>query len=140
MIAVQLRTGHVSLGFAGSTVFHPMVATVMQRYRNTYPRVVISCEESNSSVLLERVAERRVDAALVRLPLHCGDLVVEPLVEEDMLAVLPTNHRLTRRRRIDLADLWRTTRSFFSLGRLAPICMTPWSARAVPPGSRPRSA
>ena len=108
------ETGHVSLGFAGSTVFHPMVATVMQRYRNTYPRVMISCEESNSSVLVERVTERRVDAALVRLPLHCGDLVVEPLVEEDMLAVLPTNHRLTRRRRIDCVDLADDSFIFFS--------------------------
>jgi DNA-binding transcriptional LysR family regulator len=99
------ETGHMSLGFAGSTVFHPMVATVMQRYRSTYPRVMISCEESNSSALLERVAERRVDAALVRMPLNCRDLIVEPLVDEDMLAVLPANHRLNRRRRIDLADL-----------------------------------
>jgi DNA-binding transcriptional LysR family regulator len=99
------ESGHLSLGFAGSTVFHPLVATVMQNYRNAYPRVVISCEESNSSALLDKVSEGHVDAALVRLPLHCRDLVVQPLVKEDMLAVLPANHRLNRRRRIDLASL-----------------------------------
>ncbi|NYH14828.1 LysR family transcriptional regulator [Paraburkholderia bryophila] len=99
------ETGRLSLGFAGSTVFHPTVAITMQRYRHAYERVSISCEESNSSLLLDKVAERQLDAALVRMPLNCRDLVVEPLVDEDMLAVLPANHRLSRRRRINLADL-----------------------------------
>jgi DNA-binding transcriptional LysR family regulator len=39
------------------------------------------------------------------MPLNCRDLIVEPLVDEDMLAVLPANHRLNRRRRVDLANL-----------------------------------
>lgn len=99
------ETGRLSLGFAGSTVFHPLVATTMQRYRHAYERVSIRCEESNSSALLDKVAERQLDAALVRMPLNCGDLIVEPLVDENMLAVLPANHHLSRRRRIDLADL-----------------------------------
>ncbi|NPT61259.1 LysR family transcriptional regulator [Paraburkholderia elongata] len=99
------ETGRLSLGFAGSTVFHPTVAMTMQRYRHAYERVSISCEESNSSLLLDKVVERQLDAALVRMPLNCRDLIVEPLVDEDMLAVLPANHRLNRRRRIDLADL-----------------------------------
>ncbi|WP_168793993.1 LysR family transcriptional regulator [Paraburkholderia aromaticivorans] len=99
------ETGRLSLGFAGSTVFHPAVAMTMQRYRHAYERVSISCEESNSSLLLDKVAERQLDAALVRMPLNCRDLIVEPLADEDMLAVLPANHRLNRRRRIDLADL-----------------------------------
>ncbi|MGF6781601.1 LysR family transcriptional regulator [Paraburkholderia sp. GAS334] len=99
------ETGRLSLGFAGSTVFHPTVAMTMQLYRHAYERVSISCEESNSSLLLDKVAERQLDAALVRMPLNCRDLIVEPLVDEDMLAVLPANHRLNRRQRIDLADL-----------------------------------
>jgi DNA-binding transcriptional LysR family regulator len=99
------ETGRLSLGFAGSTVFHPIVAATMQRYRDAYGRVSISCEESNSSALLDKVAERHLDAALVRMPLNCGDLVVERLVDENMVVVLPANHRLSRRRRIDLAEL-----------------------------------
>lgn len=99
------ETGRLALGFAGSTVFHPLVATVLQRYRSAYPGVSIGCEESNSSVLLERVSEAKVDAALVRLPLNCRGLATQPLVEEDVLAVLPPRHRLARRRSVDLADL-----------------------------------
>lgn len=97
--------GRLVLGFAGSTVFHPLVAAVLQRYRSAWPHVAIGCEESNSTVLLERVAEAKVDAALVRLPLDCRGLATESLAEETMLAVLPTGHRLGRRRRIGLSDL-----------------------------------
>jgi len=107
------ETGRLSIGFAGSTVFHPLVAKVMQSYRSSYPRVAISCVESNSVALLNEVAERRLDAALIRLPLGCGELKVEPLVDEDMIAVLPANHRLSRRRRIDLADLAGDSFIFF---------------------------
>jgi DNA-binding transcriptional LysR family regulator len=107
------ESGRLALGFAGSTVFHPMLAILVQKYRNAYPRVAISCAESNSSVLLDWVAERRVDAALLRVPLNCGELVVELLAEEDMIAVLPSNHRLSQQPRIDLAELAGDSFIFF---------------------------
>ncbi|ALK34966.1 LysR family transcriptional regulator [Burkholderia plantarii] len=99
------ETGRLSLGFAGSTVFHPAIAQTMQRFRHAYPRVAVGCEESNSVALLEKVGAGRIDAALVRMPLQCGELVVEPLADEEMIAVLPNGHRLGRRKQIDLADL-----------------------------------
>jgi DNA-binding transcriptional LysR family regulator len=134
------ETGRLSLGFAGSTVFHPMVATTMQQYRHAYERVSISCEESNSSLLLDRVAERQLDAALVRMPLNCRDLIVEPLVDEDMLAVLPANHRLSRRRRVDLADLADDPFILFPRPIGPDLHTTRSSLHAAKPASRRRSA
>ncbi len=99
------ETGRLSLGFAGSTVFHPAIALTMQRFRHAYPRVQVACEESNSVALLEKVAAGRIDAAMVRMPLQCGELIVEPLADEEMIAVLPNGHRLGRRKRVALADL-----------------------------------
>jgi DNA-binding transcriptional LysR family regulator len=107
------ETGRLALGFAGSTVFHPIVANLMQTYRKQYPRVAITCVESNSVAVLGEVVERRLDAALVRLPLHCGELSVEPLIDEDMIAVLPVSHRLSRRKRVALADLADDSFIFF---------------------------
>src|SRR5260370_8527658 len=60
------ETGRLSLGFAGSTVFHPAVATTMQRYRHAYARVSISCEESNSSRLPDKSPHRQLHSPLVR--------------------------------------------------------------------------
>lgn len=106
-------TGRLVLGFAGSIVFHPSVAAVVQHYRNAWPSVAISCEESNSVKLLERTETKRVDAALIRTPLQCPSLVVTRLTEEPMLAVLPGGHRLSRRRRVNLAELATESFIFF---------------------------
>jgi DNA-binding transcriptional LysR family regulator len=104
-MAARGESGHLSIGFAGSTVFHPCVARVMRQFRQSYPGVLIKTEESNSTALLEKVADAQVDCALVRLPLNCRDLITASLVEEEMVAVLPTGHRLGRLRSIDLAQL-----------------------------------
>lgn len=106
-------TGRLVLGFAGSIVFHPAVAAVMQHYRSAWPNVAISCEESNSVELLERVESGRIDAALIRTPLQCPGLFVTQLVQELMLAVLPARHRLSQRRRVSLSDLANESFIFF---------------------------
>jgi DNA-binding transcriptional LysR family regulator len=105
--AARGESGSLSIGFAGSTVFHPLVATVMRQFRQGYPGVSIKSEESNSTTLLEKVIDGEVDCALVRLPLNCRDLDTVSLVEEEMVAVLPSGHRLGRLRSIELAQLSR---------------------------------
>jgi DNA-binding transcriptional LysR family regulator len=111
--AARGESGNLSIGFAGSTVFHPWVATVMRQFRKGYPGVLIKSEESNSTALLEKVMDAKVDCAMVRLPLNCGDLDTVPLVEEEMVAVLPSGHRLGRLRSIDLAQLSRDSLILF---------------------------
>lgn len=113
--AARGESGQISIGFAGSTVFHPAVATTLRRFRQQYPQVMIKTEESNSTALLDKVIDEQVDCALIRLPLHCRDLRVEPLVDEDMIAVLPSGHALGRRRQLKLEQL--ATESFILFPR-----------------------
>ncbi|MYN26347.1 LysR family transcriptional regulator [Duganella levis] len=104
-MAARGESGNLSIGFAGSTVFHPTVARLLRRFREDYPGVKIRTEESNSTALLGKLADAQVDCAMIRLPLDCGDLTVTPLVQEKMIAVLPSGHALGRRRTIDLKQL-----------------------------------
>jgi DNA-binding transcriptional LysR family regulator len=104
-MAARGESGNLSIGFAGSTVFHPTVARLLRRFREDYPGVKIRTEESNSTALLGKLADAQVDCAMIRLPLDCGDLTVTPLVQEKMIAVLPSGHALGRRRAIDLKQL-----------------------------------
>ena len=104
-MAARGESGNLSIGFAGSTVFHPAVARLLRKFREAYPGVKIRTEESNSVALLGKLADAQVDCAMVRLPLDCGEMKVTPLVQEKMIAVLPTGHALGRRRHIDLKQL-----------------------------------
>jgi DNA-binding transcriptional LysR family regulator len=104
-MAARGASGSLSIGFAGSTVFHPAVARVLRQFREDYPGVKIRTEESNAAALVRMLADGQVDCAMIRLPLDCGDAIVTPLVQEKMIAVLPSGHALGRRRSIDLKQL-----------------------------------
>ncbi len=99
------ESGRLSVGFAGSTVFHSLIAAAMQTYRRAFPEVVIHSTESNSTALLSKVQDAELDCAIVRLPLQVGDLCCQPIVAEPMIAVLPSEHACARQETIDLALL-----------------------------------
>ncbi len=101
------ETGHLSIGFAGSTVFHGFVAFAMREFRKEYPDITIHSCESNSIDLMPMVKEAKIDCALVRLPLHIDGLNCLSLVEEHMLAVLPTEHPAAFETIISLTKLAR---------------------------------
>lgn len=104
-LAARGETGNLSIGFAGSTVFHPLVAKMMREFRQHYAGVAIKSEESSSTALLQKVTEGQLDCAFVRLPLNCHDLQVAILVEEGMVAVLPADHPLGETGEVTLSQL-----------------------------------
>lgn len=59
----------------------------------------------------------RLDAALIALPTLTFDLAVEPLLRQPLLAALPAQHALARRRRIGLADLHGSAVLWFGRAR-----------------------
>jgi DNA-binding transcriptional LysR family regulator len=87
------ETGRIHLGFAGATYFQPLVPTVIRAYREHYPRVVLSPEQSNTPQLVAGLRSGEIDIAFVRPPISDAEgLAIEPLVEEPMLIVLPASH------------------------------------------------
>jgi DNA-binding transcriptional LysR family regulator len=104
-MAARGESGNLSIGFAGSTVFHPTVARLLRRFREEYPGVKIRTEESNSVALLGKLARRagrlRDGAPAARLRRLEGDAAGAG----KMIAVLPSGHALGRRRSIDLKQL-----------------------------------
>ncbi|MFZ4831818.1 LysR family transcriptional regulator [Rouxiella sp. Mn2063] len=104
-LAARGETGKLSIGFAGSTVFHSLVAKMMREFRQRYAGVEIKPEESSSTALVQKVMEGQLDCAFVRLPLNCHDLQTAVLVEEDMLAVLPADHPLGETAEVNLSQL-----------------------------------
>lgn len=99
------ESGHLSVGFAGSIVFHGFVASAMREFRKIYPDVVIHSKESNSIDLMDKVRDAAIDCALVRLPLKIEHLNCVQLVDEPMIAVLPVGHQLAQNPEISLSDL-----------------------------------
>jgi DNA-binding transcriptional LysR family regulator len=87
--------GRVVVGFTGSAPFHPFVPRVIRSFRELSPLVSLVLEESGSSELVQGLHNESIDAAFIRSPVaDVVELVVRPLLEEDMLVALPVGHPL----------------------------------------------
>ncbi|QCI68087.1 LysR family transcriptional regulator [Phreatobacter stygius] len=106
------ETGRVAVGFTSSAAFHPFVLSAIRAFGEAAPDVSLLLEEGGTVELVEALRAERLDAAFVRAPAgEAAGIVIEPLLEEPMLAALPSQHHLARGRggrprdSIALADL-----------------------------------
>ncbi|MET0742780.1 MAG: LysR family transcriptional regulator [Microvirga sp.] len=87
--------GRLSLGMTPTAPFHPLVPGTVRSFRERYPGVLVSLEESLTDGLLERLRDERMDAAFIRNTVtDPSGLVITPLLDEIMVAALPSGHGL----------------------------------------------
>src|SRR5665213_1632100 len=87
--------GRITVGFTSSAPFHPFVPRVIRAFRENFPLIALTLEESGTTELIEDLRHERVDAAFIRTPVTDPlGLTVNPLLEEAMLVALPSAHPL----------------------------------------------
>src|SRR5262245_13588236 len=95
----SLRIGYVPA--MASTGLPALVRT----FRNRYPDVDVQMHEMNPAMQVEALLGKRVDVGFVRGPIHEPALETETVLEEPLVAALPSGHRLGRHKRLRLAML-----------------------------------
>jgi DNA-binding transcriptional LysR family regulator len=106
--------GRVAVGFTSSAPFHPFVPRVIRSFREISPLVSLVLEESGSGELVQALHSEAIDAAFIRSPIaDVVGLEVTPLLEEEMVAALPTGHSFATsnddKKRLPLASLAKET-------------------------------
>jgi DNA-binding transcriptional LysR family regulator len=100
------ETGHIRLGFAGATYVHRLVPGIIRAYRERYPGVVLSPEQSNTARLLDALQGGEINVAFIRPPIIGGEgLTLDLLIDEPMMIVLPEWHPRAGDRSMPLAAL-----------------------------------
>lgn len=93
--AARGELGRLALGFTSSASFHPFVPAVLRAFRARMPGVAVALEEAGTVELADAVLHERLDAAFVRSPAgSLPDLLLDPVLDEPMLAALPAQHPL----------------------------------------------
>lgn len=99
-------TGRIRLGFGGATYFEPLVSEIIRTFRERYPGVTLIPEQSVTPRLVAKLRNNEVDIAFLRPPLDSSDwLGLDLLIEEPMVAVLPSTHPLAGAQIVPLAAL-----------------------------------
>lgn len=73
--------------------------------RDAWPKLQLLLREEMTQQLLTHLAEGRLDAALLALPVEDAGLEIAPLFEEPFLAAVPKDHPLATRKEIDIDEL-----------------------------------
>ncbi len=90
------EAGRIGIGFTSSASFHPFVPRAIRAFRQAHPLVALALEESGTTELVAALRAQAIDAAFVRSPVgESADLFVRPLLEETMVAALPSGHALS---------------------------------------------
>jgi DNA-binding transcriptional LysR family regulator len=70
-----------------------------------HPKVRLVIGDGTSATLQPHLASGSLDAAVVNLPQSNPDMVERPLFDEDLVLIVPNDHRLAARPQVSLADL-----------------------------------
>jgi DNA-binding transcriptional LysR family regulator len=101
-------SGEVWIGTSESYISGGYLSTAIGHMAQRYPRVVTHVLEANTAAReFRELRERKVDIMLGRVsgPIKDDDLQVETLYDEAIAVAAGTQHRLARRRKIDIAEM-----------------------------------
>jgi DNA-binding transcriptional LysR family regulator len=97
-------SGVVRLGCIG-TVSRWLVPRLFLLIGERHPDVNVVIVDATTTSLVPQLVTETLDLAVLNLPLTEPDLVTEQLFDEDRVLVVPGDHPLAERRRIDLEEL-----------------------------------
>jgi DNA-binding transcriptional LysR family regulator len=89
--------GRISVGMTPTAPFHPLVPRAVRAFRQAFPLVSLTLEESLSHGLVDRLRNEQMDVAFIRnaVPDPAG-LIITPLLDEIMVVALPSGHALAQ--------------------------------------------
>lgn len=101
-----VRAGRLTIG-ATSTLGPIDLSLLLATYNERYPGVDLTVREGPSGDLARMVRDDEVDVAFLSVTeqMERAELSLHPLIEEEVVAVLPPRHRLASREEIAMADL-----------------------------------
>lgn len=107
--AARGEAGEIRIAFTGSVPMFEPFPRFIQAFRERFPGVRVEMGHLSSGAQLQAIADRRIDAGFLR-PSHQfapgPDIVARSIWEDELMAVLPTSHRLARARGgVRMADL-----------------------------------
>lgn len=96
--------GHLDIGYSTTAGFLIFPA-VIPAFRREHPGVKLNFRNLHPSDQLDALAVGEIDVGFAYLPFETEGLDVERVAKQDLVAVIPLDHRLARERSISIKDL-----------------------------------
>jgi DNA-binding transcriptional LysR family regulator len=93
--AARGEIGHLTVGFI-ETAAVSLIPAAVRSFRSRHPDVTLSLRELSVDAQLRGLRARALDLGVVRAPVDAGDLEVEAVADDRLLAAVPSSHPLAR--------------------------------------------
>ena len=103
-VADDRDSGRIVLA-AIPTIAPYFLPDVLTRFASDCPRARVEIVEETTGNILRLLAEGEIDLAILALPIRAEHVHTKTLFTEELLAVLPGDHPLTRKSKVSLKDL-----------------------------------
>lgn len=97
-------SGELHLGVI-PTLAPYLLPYIIPHLSKLFPKLTIFLVEEQTSSLIAKLKQGKLDAALLGLPLVEEDFTALPLFEEEFLLAIPPNHSLAKRKNVRVSDL-----------------------------------
>lgn len=98
-----MKRGTLRIGSFGPTSSNKLLPLILQHFRAAHPGIEVHIDEGPDRQITQWLEERRIDVGFVVLPDERFDTV--PLMEDQMVALLPAAHPLAARDNVALSEL-----------------------------------
>ncbi|MEM7244953.1 MAG: LysR substrate-binding domain-containing protein [Acidobacteriota bacterium] len=102
--AAEPLRGPLRLGVI-PTIAPYLLPDALPRVRSAWPELELHLREEQTAVLLELLAQARLDVLLLALPVSRDDIESVVLLTDEFVACLPLGHPLAKRRSVKMDDL-----------------------------------
>ncbi len=110
-----LHGGRLRLG-AGSPIGLYLLPRILAAYRKRYPAVEVTLAIAPSASIQAKVLSNKLDVGLVTGEVHDPRLFVRQFMTDDLVVLVPANHRWPNNRRVKAKDLLGETFIWSSKG------------------------
>ena len=96
--------GEFKLGII-PTVMPTLLPMFLKSFIKRYPKIRLKIEELNTEEIKQRINDGHLDAAIAATPLKNEQIKERVLFYEPFVGYIPSNHRLTSKKTIEVSDL-----------------------------------
>ncbi len=90
---------------ASTTIAEYMLPSLLGDFKKQFPEVTIKLKVSNSDGIVSMVEENAIDLGVVEAPVNNKNLVVEVCRVDQLVAIVPPDHELGKRERVQIGEL-----------------------------------
>ena len=102
--AARGEVGRLSIGFSGFATYS-VLPKVLQTFQERFPQVELNLEEMTTSVQIQALLKKQIDLGLMIPPVNDKSLLIELLLQEPLVVVLPETHLLAKESELTLSAL-----------------------------------